>query len=215
MAALRSVPDRKVPLRVPLPEPHIAGNVSVEEALRARRSVREFSREGLTLVELAQLLWAAQGVTDPQGFRTVPSAGALYPLEIYLVAGNVAALDPGVYRYDPRQNELHMAAGGGDRRASLADAALRQNWIAAAPVILVIAAAYQRSATKYGARAQRYVPIEAGHAAQAVALQVASLRLATVDVGAFEDAAVKRAVALPEGEEPLLILPVGRPLRYR
>lgn len=211
MAAPHSRSNSKASLRVPLPEPRIPGNMSVENALRARRSIREYSREKLLLAELAQLLWAAQGVTDPQGLRTVPSAGALYPLEIYVVAGQVATLDPGVYRYDPRQHDLHKTADD-DRRASLANAALEQSWIAEAPALLVFAALYQRTAAKYGARAQRYIAIEAGHAAQAAALEAVSLQLATVDVGAFDDAAVKKVVGLAEGEEPLLILPVGRRL---
>lgn len=211
MAAPLSRSNPKHSLRVRLPEPRIPGNMSVEQALRVRRSIREYSEEKLLLAELAQLLWAAQGVTDPQGLRTAPSAGALYPLKIYVVAGDVATLDPGVYRYDPRQHELHKTADG-DRRASLADVALQQSWIAEAPAVLVIVASYERTAAKYGVKAQRYVAIEAGHAAQAAALEAVSLHLATVDVGAFDDAAVQKAVALAEGEEPLLILPVGRPL---
>lgn len=211
MAAPLSRSNSKASLRVPLPEPRISGNMSVENALRARRSIREYSREKLLLAELAQLLWAAQGVTDPQGLRTAPSAGALYPLEIYVVAGQVATLDTGVYRYEPRQHELRKTVDG-DRRASLADAALQRSWIAEAPAVLVIAVSYQRTAAKYGARAQHYVAIEAGHVAQAAALEAVSLHLATIDVGAFDDAALQKAVALAEGEEPLLILPVGRPL---
>jgi SagB-type dehydrogenase family enzyme len=195
--------------QVNLPEPRLESDVSIEAALRLRRSIREFQRGPLTIAEVSQLLWAAQGVTDGQGLRAPPSAGALYPLELYLLVGQIATLRPNVYRYDPLHNKLQKTAGG-DRRGEMSLAALEQSWIAEAPVILLIAANYRRTAAKYGARAERYVHIEVGHAAENVYLQAGALGLGTTDVGAFEDAMVKKVAALPAQEEPVLLLPIGR-----
>jgi SagB-type dehydrogenase family enzyme len=192
-----------------LPEPRLESGTSIEAALRSRRSVREFGSGPLTLAEVSQLLWAAQGLTDAAGFRTAPSAGALYPLEISVLVGDVEALEPGVYRYDPLRHKLLKTAGG-DRRSQMSAAALGQSWIARAPVILVIAANYRHTAARYGARAERYVHIEVGHVAQNVYLEAVPLGLGTTDVGAFEDASVKKVAGLPETEEPVLLLPIGR-----
>lgn len=195
---------------IPLPPPRIDGKISVEAALRARRSVREFQDAGLTLAEAAQLLWAAQGVTNDEGDRTAPSAGALQPLEAYLVAGDVAGLAPGVYRYAPPDHAL-VGIAQGDRRAALTADTLDQAWVRAAPAVLVLAAVVRRTERKYGDRARRYVHFEVGHAAQNVYLQAEGLGLATVIVGAFEDDAVRRTLGLPRRTEPLAIMPVGRP----
>lgn len=195
---------------VALPEPAPDGEVSVERALSLRRSVRAFAPEPLPLGSVAQLLWAAQGITHPDGLRTAPSAGALYPLEVHLVAGAVKGLAAGIYRYDPRRHRL-VSVRRGDPREGVAEAALGQDWIAEAPAILVLSGVYQRTASKYGERARRYVHIEAGHAAQNVCLQAAARGLGTTVVGAYRDAELARLLGLPEREEPLLLLPVGRP----
>lgn len=194
---------------VRLPAPRTSGGVAVEHALEARRSLREYAREGLFLSALAQLLWAAQGVTSHDGRRTAPSAGALYPLEVYVVAGSVADLPAGVYRYVPADHCLVRVASG-DRRRALAAAALEQDWLASAPVSLLIAAVLERLTRRYRTRAEQYVHFEAGCAAQNVALQAEALGLGTVVVGAFDDAEVGRVAALSAGERPLAILPVGR-----
>ncbi|MDJ0851051.1 MAG: SagB/ThcOx family dehydrogenase [Myxococcota bacterium] len=193
-----------------LPEPRLEGEVPVERALAARRSVREYSGVPLPLPDLAQLAWAAQGVTDPAGYRTSPSAGALYPVELYLVAGEVVGLEAGVYQYVPAEHRLLRHAGG-DARAAVARAALLQGWIADAPAILVLVGFTERSAGKYGDRAPRYVHMEVGHAAQNVYLQAEALGLGTCVVGAFLDGQLKRVLALPETAEPLALLPVGTP----
>ncbi len=193
----------------PLPVPRRDGGSSVEKALGERRSVREYRDAPLALTEVGQLLWAAQGVTSPRGLRTAPSAGALYPLEIYLVAGNVAGLPAGVYRYLPAGHRLELSASG-DRRSALADAALRQPWVRKAPAVLVVAAVFARTTGKYGQRGIRYVHLDAGCAAENVYLQATALGLGTVFVGAFHDEEVREAIALPREEEPLAILPVGR-----
>jgi SagB-type dehydrogenase family enzyme len=200
----------KVGESIALPEARREGRVPVERALAGRRSVREYADAPLPLAELAQLAWAAQGVSDPAGYRTAPSAGALYPLELYLAAGEVLGLEPGVYRYLPQGHRLVRHAGG-DVRGAVARAALLQLWIADAPAILVLAGVIERSAAKYGDRARRYVHMEVGHAAQNVYLQAETLGIGTCMVGAFHDGQLKRVLALPDEVEPLALLPVGRP----
>ena len=194
---------------VRLPTPRQDGEVSLERAVTTRRSIREFARGALTLAEVGQLLWAAQGITHSVGLRTAPSAGALYPLEVCLAAGEVSALTPGLYRYDPNRHMLAKTEDG-DRRIELANAALGQAWIAAAAAILVLAAVYRRTTDKYGARGERYVHIEIGHAAQNVYLQALALGLGTTEVGAFDDRAVKAVLGLVGDQDPLAIMPIGR-----
>ncbi|MFO7676212.1 MAG: SagB/ThcOx family dehydrogenase [bacterium] len=204
---------------VKLPVPTVDGVTSVEAALAARRSVRQYDDSALTLAEVSQLLWAAYGVTRPMpgapalrgGLRTAPSAGATYPLEVYLVTGRVQGLEAGVYRYRSETHELEPHAPG-DRRAALAEAALGQAWVAEAPAALVFAAVFERATGRYGARGrERYVWIDLGHSAQNVYLQCAATGLGTVAVGAFDDTGVSRALGLPGTEAPLYIMPVGRP----
>ncbi len=195
--------------RTSLPPVESKGELSLEEAIQLRRSVREFGRRTLALEDVSQLLWAAQGITATGGFRTAPSAGALYPLELYVVAGSVEGLSAGVYRYQPENHELvHVASG--DLRKPLASAALDQNWVRRAPAVLVIASVYERSMGKYGQRGRRYAHIEVGHAAQNVYLQAAARGLATVLVGAFDDEEVQDVLGLPPDHEPLGLMPVGR-----
>lgn len=195
---------------VSLPAPSLEGDVPVERALALRRSVRSFAPGPLPLSSVSQLLWAAQGITDPAGHRTAPSAGALYPLEVYLVAGAVAGLGPGVYRYDTRRHRLLLHSEG-DSRAGVAKATFGQDWLAQAPAIIVIAAVVQRSARKYGERAARYVHMEVGHTAQNVYLQAVASGLGTTMVGAFNDEDIARVLELPRKTEPFGLLPVGRP----
>jgi len=194
---------------IPLPNPVSTGVLSVESALHSRRSVRDFSPQSLTLAEVAQLLWAAQGITGPGGTRTAPSAGALYPLELYLVTGNVSALAKGVYRYQPLGHSLIRLADG-DQRAALAAAALGQDWVNEAAAVIVVVAAHERTTRKYGQRGVRYVHMEAGHAAQNIHLQAVALNLGSVVVGAFDDDKVKKIVNLSGDEQPLCLLPIGR-----
>jgi len=192
-----------------LPEPAAEPGLSVRDALDRRHSVRQFRQAPLPLAEAGQLLWAAQGINRPQR-RTAPSAGGLYPLTVYLVAGAVTDLPAGVYRYVPAGHRLEEVAAG-DRRERLAEAALGQPWVRRAPAALVIAADYARTTGKYGERGRRYVHMEVGHAAQNVYLQAEALGLGTVMVGAFADRAVARVLELGADETALAILPVGRP----
>jgi SagB-type dehydrogenase family enzyme len=192
-----------------LPAPRLESSVSIETALRQRRSIREYAKASLGLADLAQLLWAAQGVTTANGFRTAPSAGALYPLEVYVFAGNVADLPAGIYKYHPQGHTLDRVVEG-DRRRELMHVALEQSSLRDAAAVLLIAAVYERTTAKYGARGVRYVHMEAGHAAQNVYLQAVSLDLGAVALGAFDDAGVKRVAHLSEHEQPLYLLPIGR-----
>lgn len=195
------------PAGVSLPAPPTAGTMSLEEALAQRRSVREFAAGALTLAEISRLAWAAQGATKPEG-RTAPSAGATYPLEVYLVAADVEGLAAGVYRYRPGQHRLEAVAEG-DIRRPLAAAAMNQQWMSRAALVVVIAAVFERTTARYGKRGERYVHMEAGHAAQNLLLQATAMGLGATPVGAFNDAEVSRLLHLPGGETPLYLIPVG------
>lgn len=192
---------------IQLPEPSRKGKISLEESLAARRSDRDFPEKPLTLREIAQLLWAAQGISSDQGGRTAPSAGALYPLEVYVAAGNVRDLSPAVYHYKPRPHELSLV-NKGDQRAALAKAALNQESVHDSAAVLVITGVMARTTRKYGNRGISYVIMEAGHAAQNVCLQATALELAAVPIGAFYNEQVISILGRP-GETPLYIIPVG------
>lgn len=193
-----------------LPQPNTSGRVSLEAALQQRHSVRAFANRPIALEELAQLLWAAQGENRPSGYRTAPSAGALYPLLVYLVAGRVTSLPAGVYRYQPHGHALVPGAHG-DLRRELSVAALAQDFLAEAPVVVCLAAVMECTTSKYGERGHRYVHAEVGHAAQNVCLQAVALGLGTTMTGAFNDDAVKVVLGMNQSALPLGLLPVGRP----
>jgi len=192
---------------VPLPEPRLRGEMSVEEAIAKRRSVRSYTDEPLTLEELSQLLWAAQGITSPKGYRSAPSAGATYPFEVYVVAGKAEGLKPGIYRYVPEKHALELVKPG-DYRRELQRACLDQAWVGSAPVDIVLVAFYERTTEAYGERGIRYVHMEAGHIGQNIYLQATALGLGTVAVGAFDDDEV--ALLLGTDGAPLYVFPVGR-----
>ncbi len=195
---------------VALPPPQLKGRLPVEEALHRRRSVRDYAKVALSIPEVSQLLWAAQGITQhEEGLRTAPSAGATYPLEVYLVAGDVRGLPAGIYHYVPARHVLIRKAEG-DVRAKLGEASLNQQCVKEAPAILVIAAVYARTSARYGGRAERYVDIEVGHAGENIYLQAEALGLGTVAVGAFSDTEVKRVLGLEKEEAPLYLMPVGK-----
>jgi SagB-type dehydrogenase family enzyme len=203
-----------------LPMPKRVTNVSIEEALLWRRSIREYVDKPLTVVQLSMLLWAAYGVNDARwGFRTTPSAGATYPLEIYVVVGERGVainetqyLEAGIYKYDPYTHSI-MLVKLGDVRKELQEAALGQEWVGRAPVNIVIAAVFERTTARYGERGRvRYVPMEAGHAGQNIYLMATALGLGTVVVGAFYDDQVSSVAGLQPNEVPLYIVPVGVPI---
>lgn len=198
------------PNEIKLPSPRLKSNVSIEEAILKRRSIRNYSSEPISLDDLSQLLWAAQGITEPVNrYRAAPSAGATYPLEIYIAVGNVENLPPGVYKYVPLRHML-IQLSPKDIRTELSAAAYNQVWVRQAAAVLVFSADFNRTTSRYGKRGVRYVHIEVGHAAENVYLQTVSLDLATVAVGAFDDDKIKKILKLPKEEDPLYIMPIGK-----
>jgi SagB-type dehydrogenase family enzyme len=199
---------------VRLPDPLTRRGRAVTTVMRARQSLRRFSSRQLALDRISYLLWACQGRCDPEGDdrRTTPSAGATYPLEIYLVCGArcVKTLQSGIYHYLPEDHGL-LQISGADPREALADACFSQDFISEAPASIVIAADYARTGTVYGERGVRYVHIEVGHAGQNVYLACAAMGLGTVAVGAFNDEDVARTLELPIRIEPVYVMPVGHP----
>ncbi len=195
-----------------MPPPRYKGEMSVEEAIARRRSVRRYAPESLPLSQLSQVLWAAQGLTGGGGFRAAPSAGATYPLEVFVFIGKdgIEGLQEGLYHYDVKNHSLKPRKGG-DLRQELSFAALDQEFIAQAPVDIVVCALYHRTGRRYGRRAERYVPMEVGHVGENIHLQAVALGLATVMVGAFEDEQVRELMGLAEEARPLYIIPLGKP----
>ncbi len=194
---------------IQLPEPRYDGDVSVEHALRMRRSVRSYKDDPLNLSEISQILWSAQGIASRRRYRTAPSAGALYPLEVYVIAGNVKSLSPAIFKYNPHNHTLVKMLAG-DMRFELSRAALNQGAIKKAPAVLLFCAVYERTTGKYGRRGIRYVDMEVGHAAQNVCLQAIAMGLKTAVIGAFRDAEVKNIAKPADDEHPLYFVPVGR-----
>ncbi len=195
---------------IELPHPKLTSKISVEEALLKRRSVRDYSGEPLVISEISQILWAAQGITgESYDFRTAPSAGALYPLEIYIAVSNVKELSAGLYKYNPKKHVLRKVSDG-DKRNEISNAALKQDAIGNSSAIIIITAVYERTAVKYGNRTERYVNIEVGAVGQNVYLQSVSLGLGTVMIGAFKDDDLKNVLNLPASEQPLAIMPLGK-----
>lgn len=201
-----------------LPIPRAKSGVIAEEAILRRKSFREWRKEPIDLEDLAIILWAAQGVSECREWcrRTVPSAGATYPLVVYVVVGEEGVraaggfLSAGVYRYDSLRHSLALVKRG-DVREELWAASLRQDWVLEAPVSIVICAIYERTTGRYGERGVRYVHMEAGHAGQNIYLAAAALNLGTVAVGAFEDDKVAKIISAKRGEAPLYIFPIGVP----
>lgn len=225
-----TTPDDNAPLANPdselvrLPAPSHDSQFSLEKAIKMRRSVREYKDSPLSLTEISQILWAAQGFTrerkepparwNPKyewqgGLRTAPSAGALYPMEIYLLAGKVEGLPGGLYKYIPKNHALSILAGA-DKRKALCQAALGQPQVEKAPAVILMAGVYERTSYKYGQRAERYVHMEAGSVAENVYLQATALGIGTVLIGAFNDDEVKKVMKLPADESPLIIMPMGK-----
>ena len=196
-----------------LTQPKLKGEASLEKAIFKRRSRRNYQDKSLTLEQISQILWAGQGITDEKtGFRSVPSAGALYPLDIYLVVGErgVGGLESGVYHFIPQGHSLKKMMAG-DLREEVIRASLGQSFIAQAPVVLVITGEHERTTIKYGERGRQYVYMEAGHAAQNIYLQVESLGLGTVTVGAFDEEEIIKILNFPQTHIPLYVMPIGWP----
>ncbi len=193
-----------------LAAPRLIGLISLEETLDRRSSIREFQPIPLPFSDASQLLWAAQGITRPNSYRTAPSAGATYPLEVLLAAGSVTELTPGLYRYQPPNHALSPLLEG-DLRPDLAAAALDQSCVRNAAAVLVITAVYDRTTGKYGKRGIRYVHMEVGYTSENIHLQAVALGLGTVAVGAFDESRVQAILDLSNDEHPLLMMPLGKP----
>ncbi|MFH1830643.1 MAG: SagB/ThcOx family dehydrogenase [Pseudomonadota bacterium] len=191
-----------------LPTPKLKGTVSVEETLSKRRSIRYYSEAELTFDEISQLLWAGQGITGSTGKRTAPSAGALYPLILYLVVGKVKGLPSGIYRYNPHKHAL-VRIKGGDFRIKLSAAALGQRWVADAPASVVFAVNYEKMSS-YAQRGKMYANIEQGHAAQNILLQAVALGLGAIPIGAVRQDAAAEILDLPAALSAEYIICMGK-----
>ncbi len=191
-----------------LPAPSLTGTVSLETAIHERRSTRHFKNQPLSLSQISQLLWASQGITHQNSLRAAPSAGGCYPLTVYLVAGNVTGLAPGVYTYIVEKHALQKCSDG-DLRSRLCAAAFSQRSVEEAAATIVIGGVYEGVAKKYGAHAQDFTWLEAGCVAENVALQAISCGLGTVCVAGFTPQAVQEIVGMPEEIQPLCLLPLG------
>ena len=194
---------------IKLPKVAVNSNNSIEKVLSSRRSVRSYKNDPLILNQVSQLLWSTQSITSPRGLRIAPSAGALYPLEIYLIAGNVKDLPAGVYKYDYTNHKIKKVVDG-DKRAEMCDACLGQSSVKEGAINILICGIYQRTTGKYGDRGKQYVHVEVGCVAQNVYLQVESLGLGTVYIGALNDKQIQQIAKLPAKEIPFCVLPVGK-----
>ncbi len=194
---------------IQLPPTAVDGDMSVEKALTQRRSIRSYRQAPLNLQEVSQLLWAAQGINNERGFRTAPSAGATYPLDMFVMVNNVGGLAKGIYKYLPHKNQLEMIHRN-DVAQELARAALSQAMITDAGMVLIFAAVFERTTQRYDERGIRYVYNEVGHAGQNVHLQAAALNLGTVVIGAYRDQEVEEVLNLDEQYKVLYLMPVGK-----
>ncbi|MBM4326144.1 MAG: SagB/ThcOx family dehydrogenase [Deltaproteobacteria bacterium] len=199
-----------------LPKPDLKGSVSVAQAMANKKTVRQYKGTPLTLQQVSQLLWVANGdlprdAISGATLKVMPSAGGLYPLEVFLVAGQggVAEVPAGVYQYNPRKNVLELTSQG-DKRNLLANAALGQMWLARAPAVVLIGAIFERTTMRYGSRGVNYVMMEAGSANQNIYLEAESLGISAGGVGAFDDGKVASVLSLPSSVKPLLLVAVGK-----
>lgn len=199
--------------QISLPSPSQKGGMPLEEAIAQRRSIRDFSPEPISPLQLSQILWAAQDITDTWGeHRAVPSAGATHPLEIFVACGRdgIEEIGEGIYRYNTSNHSLTLHYQG-NVRLELARAALNQEYIYQAPIDIVICALYERTTWGYGDRGEKYVHLEVGHTGQNIYLQATALGLATVAIGAFHDEQAREALRLDKQYKPVYIMPLGKP----
>jgi SagB-type dehydrogenase family enzyme len=202
---------------LPLPAPVIKGKYSLEEVMQKRRSVRNYADEAVSLQTASQILWSAYGVTEKRdkpahirgGLKTAPSAGARYPLEVFLLAGNVMGLEPGLYRYIPEKHALVLVTRG-DMREAAAVAARNQKMVAEAPITIVYTADFERTTSRYGDRGKNYVYVDLGHSAQNVYLQAEALNMHSCAIGAFADEEIHKVLQLPKNENVIYMMPVGK-----
>lgn len=202
-SALLAKSNRNVLRVITLPEAQRTSPVSIEQSILKRRSERTFLKQPLSESQISQILWCAQGITDKEwGLRAAPSAGAVFPLELYIVK------DDGIYHYVPDGHYMELV-NKNNVKSALAQSTLGQKFVEDAPVNIIIASNHEKSRKKFGSRAERYVYMEAGHVAENIHLQAISLGLGSVPVGAFWDDIAKKILFLPEDEYPLYIIPIG------
>ena len=183
----------------------------VEEAIRRRRSIREYLRKPMTLDKLSQILWAAQGITDSQsGHRAAPSPGAKYTLELYVFAreGGVTELPAGLYHYEPASHSITRVKTG-DYSAALQLAAKDQEQVGTAAAVVAITGIFERAMMKYGERGIQYALQESGSAGENIYIEATAVGLGTVMMGSFDEDEVGRLVGVEKGEKPLLLMPLG------
>lgn len=214
--------NRRDPFIIDLPSPSYSSQTSIEEAIKSRSSIRSYSDSAITLDNISQILWAAYGITRPNklyktlrgGNRTVPSAGALYPLEFYICSGNISGLDDGIYWYRSDGHKLIRIIAG-DLRNEISSATFGQKYFKNAAAIIILTADFSRTESKYGNRGiTRYVYLEAGHSAQNIYLQATSLNIGVCVVGAFNDKKISELIKM-KNENPLYITPIGKPKESR
>ncbi len=208
LAAAPAAPAANTEVAVALPAAKTDGKVSVEKALKTRRTLRTPSAKALPLADVAQLCWAAQGVTDDKGHRTAPSARATYALELYVLAGNVTGLPAGLYRYRPEKHDLARVSEG-DQRKEFVQAAIGQGWIENAPVVFVVTGSAERQRPKIPERNAEFLAVETGLAAQGLFLQATALGLGGTFVGGFKPDAARTFLKLPANEDVFAVLPIG------
>jgi SagB-type dehydrogenase family enzyme len=204
---LKSLPEQEI--RLPLPS--ISGKISIEEVIQKRRTIRAFKNKPLDIKKLSQILWAAQGITDKDSkLRAAPSAGALFPIWVYIAIGknSVEKIKEGVYKYRPERHTI-LKIREGDVLQKLALASLGQRWMKEAPIIIILTAQYSRVSIKYGQRGVRYAHIEVGHIGQNIFLQAEGIGLGAGIVGAFIDEAIINILKIPRDHRPLILMPVG------
>lgn len=194
-----------IKIEIKLPKPNIKDNKNLNECIYHRKSVRNFQEQGIELVKISQILWAAQGIKN--NHRTIPSAGATYPLELYLTYKK-----KGLFYFNFKKNILKQIIDI-DISNILAKSALNQMFIYNAPINIIICADYSRTCIRYGNRGFRYVHIEVGHCAQNIHLEAVALDLGSVPIGAFKDEEVKKVLNLPENLTPLYIISIGYPMK--
>ncbi|MCK4501193.1 SagB/ThcOx family dehydrogenase [Candidatus Babeliales bacterium] len=204
----KSLTQQKATKTIKLPIPNKTGNYSLEKALATRRSIRNYKQKLMTLAQLSQLLWSAQGSTGSDNLRSAPSAGALYPLEIYAAVSNISGLEIGIYKYNSQKNMLTLIIDD-NQQDKIFQAGNQQSALKQPAATLILTGTYARTQKKYGTRSTRYVHMEAGHASQNIYLQATAMNLGTVAIGAFSDTAIKNLMGLPIGEQPLYLMPIG------
>ncbi len=206
-AIYKEYPDAQ---KVELPSFELNKSLSLDQALRQRKSIRNFQDKGISLGQLSYLLWASTGIQrieDGYEFRTVPSAGALYPIETYIVSNNVRKLEAGIYHYSISSHELELLKQGNFKR-SITAAALGQDMCASAAVVFVWTAIFERCKWKYGQRAYRYMYLDTGHIAENLALVAVSLNLGSCEIGALYDDNVNAIVGIDGTDESVLCMAV-------